>query len=78
MCLFHIEHEAGWGINTKARSLRRMRLYDGCSTTSLTWFLNVTVSVVNLAKQGYCIQFVCLCVCVCVSVCLCFHVSALK
>ena len=25
--------------------------------------------IVNLAKQGYCIQFVCLCVCVCVCVC---------
>ena len=24
---------------------------------------------VNLGKQGYCIQFVCLCVCVCVCVC---------
>ena len=34
------------------------------------------VYFINLAKQGYCIQFVCLCVCV--SVCLCFRVSALK
>ena len=27
--------------------------------------------VINLAKQGYCIQFVCLCVCVSVCVCVC-------
>ena len=30
-------------------------------------------NIINLAKQGYCIQFVCLCVCV--SVCLCVCVS---
>ena len=36
----------------------------------------VSLTLANLAKPGYCIQFVCLCVsvCVCVSVCLCVSV----
>ena len=29
---------------------------------------------INLAKQGYCIQFVCLCVYVCVCLCVCVSV----
>ena len=36
-------------------------------------------NVVNLAKQSYCIQFLCLCVCVCVSVCVfvCVHAEVM-
>ena len=33
--------------------------------------------IINLARQGYCIQFVCLCVCVCVSVFLCVRVEVI-
>ena len=33
---------------------------------------------INLAKQGYCIQFVCLCVCVCVSVFSCVSVEVIQ
>ena len=34
---------------------------------------------INLAKQGYCIQFVCLCMCVCLCVCvfLCVRVEVI-